>query len=322
MSKFKLGDRVRRTYSRNAEMSAGDTGTVVEVDGYGNWPRVKADKGGYTGVHNPAYLELVTKGGEVKSYQRKTYRLLKGTAELRVGAVVQEKCDDGDQDFIVLDESFVKYPNESGGKRYTLPRQAVESEPKWFVEVFQVEPQFMTREDLDEWKAFQSRKKPGRKASTKRVVKTTEPPFPPKDLVAMQPVKKRGRPFGSKNKPKQTSGIETHGYNVGDRVKVLSSGAFYSSYEGWARRHGLSKWKEGRRIGVNRIYTITAIHPHSEGSGSTLACLEDAKGNQFIFGLYGSLEPVETPRKARTWTPAQRKAQSERMKAIHARKAA
>ncbi|ODR25805.1 hypothetical protein BHQ19_10260 [Mycolicibacterium porcinum] len=79
---------------------------------------------------------------------------MKGTAELKVGAVVQEKCDDGDQDYIVLDESFVKYTNEANSKRYTLPREAVEKEPKWFVEVFKVHPEYMTREELDAWEAF------------------------------------------------------------------------------------------------------------------------------------------------------------------------
>lgn len=90
----------------------------------------------------------------MKSTQRKTYKLIKELPELKKGALLQEKCDDGTQDFKVLDEAFVKYSDEYGRKDFKYPRQAVENEPVYFVEVFAVTPAFMTQAELDQWDAF------------------------------------------------------------------------------------------------------------------------------------------------------------------------
>ncbi|OCC19432.1 hypothetical protein AS590_25905 [Prescottella equi] len=93
--------------------------------------------------------------------KRRTFKLTKELPELAKGALVQEKCDDGDQDYTVLDQSFIKYEDEHGRKTVTYPRKAVEDEPSYFVEVFAVEPAYMTQDELDRFEAFKvSVKKP------------------------------------------------------------------------------------------------------------------------------------------------------------------
>jgi hypothetical protein len=89
---------------------------------------------------------------------RKTYKLLKDLPEHRKGLVVQEACDDGDQEYVSLthDASIVvdDYARFFGDNVIKFSRKAVEDQPQWFVEVFEVEPQYMTRDELDQWEAF------------------------------------------------------------------------------------------------------------------------------------------------------------------------
>ncbi|AZI61818.1 hypothetical protein RQN9TF_12530 [Rhodococcus qingshengii] len=98
--------------------------------------------------------------------KRRTFKLTKELPELAKGALVQEKCDDGDQDYTVLDQSFIKYEDEHGRKTVTYPRKAVEDEPNYFVEVFAVEPAYMTQDELDQFEAFKiSAKKPAKRTA-------------------------------------------------------------------------------------------------------------------------------------------------------------
>lgn len=115
-------------------------------------------------------LTLFNKG-EI-NVKRRTFKLTKELPELTKGALAQEKCDDGDQDYTVLDQSFVKYEDEHGRKTVTYPRKAVEDEPNYFVEVFAVEPAYMTRDELDQFEAFKTAKA---KKSSARPVKTEAP---------------------------------------------------------------------------------------------------------------------------------------------------
>lgn len=158
MSKFEVGDRVRlleNIYS-SPQTEPGSIGEIIPRRGERGDYQVKLQ--GYswkTGLGFYEYeLELVTKGGDMKPTQRKTYKLMKELPELKKGALLQEKCDDGTQDFKVLDEAFVKYSDEHGRKDFKYPRQAVENEPGYFVEVFPVTPAFMTQAELDQWDAF------------------------------------------------------------------------------------------------------------------------------------------------------------------------
>nr|WP_218680377.1 hypothetical protein [Rhodococcus qingshengii] len=98
--------------------------------------------------------------------KRRTFKLTKELPELTKGALVQEKCDDGTQDYIALDNSQIKYALEDGRKSLTYPRKAVEDEPNYFVEVFAVEPAYMTQDELDRFEAFKiSTKKPAKRTA-------------------------------------------------------------------------------------------------------------------------------------------------------------
>lgn len=90
--------------------------------------------------------------GDIKPMGRRTFRLLKDTPDTKKGALFQERCDDGDQDYQILcefEESHVTAPFEDGGRGVTYGRDAVENRPKWFVEVYKVNPEYMTQEELD-----------------------------------------------------------------------------------------------------------------------------------------------------------------------------
>lgn len=68
---------------------------------------------------------------------RKTYILLKDTPELKKGAILQEQCDDGDQDFICLNESdHQKHKEDNVDTLYG--RNTVMKQPEWFEEVMTV----------------------------------------------------------------------------------------------------------------------------------------------------------------------------------------
>ena len=70
------------------------------------------------------------------------------------------------QDYIALDNSQIKYALEDGRKSLTYPRKAVEDEPNYFVEVFAVEPAYMTQDELDRFEAFKiSAKKPAKRTA-------------------------------------------------------------------------------------------------------------------------------------------------------------
>ncbi len=68
---------------------------------------------------------------------RLRYRLIKETHELRKGAIVEEKCDDGDQEFQVLDKKYEKHPGDWG--TITVGRMAVIREPEWWERVVMIE---------------------------------------------------------------------------------------------------------------------------------------------------------------------------------------
>ena len=104
----------------------------------------------------PPYIQLSTKGETVNT-TRRTFRLLKDTPDLKKGVLVQEACDDGDQEYNVLDlKNYVKHDDFFdffGDANYS--RQAVEQQPTWFEEVFAVTPPFMNAKQIEQWEAFQ-----------------------------------------------------------------------------------------------------------------------------------------------------------------------
>lgn len=170
MVKFRVDDKVSgieiSTYSNSAEsvpnsMKTANYGFVKDYCSATNvqvWNHDRSDWWPY----KASDLTLFN-NGEL-DMKRRTFKLTKELPELIKGALVQEKCDDGDQDYTVLDQSFIKYEDEHGRKTVTYPRKAVEDEPNYFVEVFAVEPAYMTQDELDQFEAFKiSAKKPAKR---------------------------------------------------------------------------------------------------------------------------------------------------------------
>jgi hypothetical protein len=135
------------------------------------WPVEKYGGSNLLGVFGDS-LRLITdtEGGDMEqTKQRRTFKLLKESPSLLKGALVQERCDDGTQPYDLLNpETHSKDPSF---KVSFAKRELVEEAPKFWVEVFPVQPQFMTREELDQFEAFKASKKPVRKAAAKKAAK-------------------------------------------------------------------------------------------------------------------------------------------------------
>lgn len=61
---------------------------------------------------------------------RQRYKLLKDSAECKEGAIFEEMCDDGTQDFVLIEGEQVTL-----GVRVIFSRNTVESQPKWFEKI-------------------------------------------------------------------------------------------------------------------------------------------------------------------------------------------
>ncbi|MGW5074028.1 hypothetical protein [Rhodococcus sp. NPDC004095] len=179
MSKFKVGDKVRcinpsspsQPYA-GAGWEVGLTYLINEVSSYN---RGESDTCYYGGKGNcgvfSEYLELATEGGDMP-YQRRTFKQLKDSVTVKKDARWQEACDDDTQEYILLDQSFNKDPQQT---QRIYDRSLVEDDPKNFVEVFKVSPEYMTREELDQFEAFKKVQKPTKApVARKRAARSTK----------------------------------------------------------------------------------------------------------------------------------------------------
>lgn len=164
MARFKVGDKA---IMRGDGCTDADPGDIVTVEGIdGDKVTFRGPSGsicwcyayGKQGDHR---LELVTNGGTNVKSHRRTFKLLKDMPGYSKGDLFQEQCDDGTQPYSVFGY------NNLDAKYELANRSLVEDNPSWFVEVFQVEPQFMTREELDQWEAFKAKPKKETKAAAK-----------------------------------------------------------------------------------------------------------------------------------------------------------
>lgn len=182
MSRFKVGDSVRGTHGHfgNHRHSHGERAVVITPKS-GDYVRVRfAD--GYEDGYYESTLQLITKGGDMKPTQRKTYKQLKESVTVKKHALWQEACDDGTQEYVLLNADDNKDPRQT---QKIYERALVEEDPKNFVEVFAVTPAFMTQAELDQWEDF--------KLVEKRVAKTGKPTSKPR-VAKVAPVKAmRGR---------------------------------------------------------------------------------------------------------------------------------
>lgn len=98
-------------------------------------------------------LELVNKEAYVG---RRTFRVIKDTPEFKKGALLQEMCDDGDQDYTLLTH---EYAVDKDQYTFQYTRVVVEKNPKFFVEVFPIVPEWGTKEEVAKFKKFLKGKK-------------------------------------------------------------------------------------------------------------------------------------------------------------------
>lgn len=61
---------------------------------------------------------------------KKKYILLKESPELKIGAILEEKCDNGDQGYVCFDKKFLKLYKKSDYAFYY--NRTVEKQPDWF----------------------------------------------------------------------------------------------------------------------------------------------------------------------------------------------
>lgn len=83
-------------------------------------------------------------------YMQRTFKLLKNSVELKKGAILREKCDDGDQDFETISREHIKAQE---GRCY-YNRKNVINNPEWFEEVFSLGDIFFTQKVVDKFKKF------------------------------------------------------------------------------------------------------------------------------------------------------------------------
>lgn len=159
MSTFKNGERFKMKSLKGGALHGFDPTDTVELKGYTRPGRcvVRSLRSGSTGYIDED--QLIPQGGEQMA--RKTYKLIKDTVDVRKGALFQEACDDGDQEYVLITREYIKHPEGHralGWNKVNIDRHSVEKQPQWFTEVFKVTPEYMTRAELDQWEAFKARK--------------------------------------------------------------------------------------------------------------------------------------------------------------------
>lgn len=82
---------------------------------------------------------------------------------------------------------------------------------------------------------------------------------------------------------------------IGQWVKVVSTGALYSSYGLMAATMGLQNWKSGARPNGHQKYKVIKIRKHHVIHGSKVIGIESEDGkHQYLIGPEG-LEVVSAP---------------------------
>lgn len=155
---YKKGQR----YRLDDDIGCADArkGDVVIITQDSDVPRFKVERtGNYCCYHSEGfgrYAVLLTETGD-QPVQKRTFKLLKETEWLSKGALFQEETPGSTSSAykLVTLESF-RFEDASGIRTAGClrSRESVEDNPKWFVEVFQVEPQYMTQSELDQFESF------------------------------------------------------------------------------------------------------------------------------------------------------------------------
>lgn len=157
VNKFRIGDNVKLVKSDSRYSSKiGDIGVILSTCGYSGSSTLRVMTKGSAKDWHKSYTKLVTNKGENMS--RRTFRLIKDSIEIKAGMLVQEACDEGNQEYRTLNmEKFMRF---SDYKKYfsspsnSFSRDTVEQSPEWFEEVFPATEQWMTKEEKDNFARF------------------------------------------------------------------------------------------------------------------------------------------------------------------------
>lgn len=188
-ARFKTGDKVvAKIYANNCWLGREENveylritdadSSVYSYEAYDKDDKLIANCSCYSDKDLEPY-----QGGTV-SNTRRTFKLLKETPSLTKGALFQEDCDDGTQPYSLITPEHRKSKTDQRRMNFT-DRSEVEDQPTWFVEVFQVEPQYMTASELEQFETFKKSLKTKSKAKTVKTKSKTS------TKVAKRPV---GRP--------------------------------------------------------------------------------------------------------------------------------
>lgn len=153
MSKFNEGEIVE-VFKTGTPFSVGEKVRLVTKDSYDDWKAEYLDGSDYWYVTEDEVRYTTSNSKENKPMGRRTFKLIKDAPTIKKGAVYQEQCEDGTQPYELLDKNYSKANNG----HVITDRSLVEDAPQWFVEVFKVEPEYMTREQLDAFEAFKKQK--------------------------------------------------------------------------------------------------------------------------------------------------------------------
>lgn len=69
---------------------------------------------------------------------RKQYLVIKDTPEVKIGAILEEDCDAGNQGFHLVNDAFRKFPKDPTHNGTYYARQVVMNQPQYFEEVIHV----------------------------------------------------------------------------------------------------------------------------------------------------------------------------------------
>lgn len=168
MSKYKVGDRVKiisstRSAGTSTRQRIGRSFEILEVDNSGF--RIDSDCSWQWWYADSDAQLINNEGGAPMA--RKTYKLLKDTPLAAKGALYQEACDDGTQEYVLINKE-THYKDDQSKRPAIVDRSLVEDAPSWFVEVFPVTPPYLTQAELDQWEAFKTQK-PAKKTVAKKI---------------------------------------------------------------------------------------------------------------------------------------------------------
>ena len=90
------------------------------------------------------YNYCIPKGGE--QLMRRRFILIKDTPELKIGAILEEECDDGTQGFRLINKDYQKYDDQKGT---SYSRKTVIEGTEYFQEVEQL---WLTKEEVSKVK--------------------------------------------------------------------------------------------------------------------------------------------------------------------------